>query len=203
MGNEKKKGKKLCPPSTVVSDSVPTVVVVEKVAKESSKNEIDAIFGGKKRKKEVGTAGSGEDQKSGAAAAAGAAEIENSDVREVRSRKKKKTKTKKTAGKSLEPVEKSSGLSRKKTDDGLPVYSEAELGFNKKEAGGTPLCPFDCECCFWKLWELDDFILFLVSLLPQIGRKFDPIFASVFSLSLPKKNSCKRWVALVGVNHKG
>jgi hypothetical protein len=147
MGNEKKKGKKLCPPSTVVPDSVPTVVVVEKVAKESSKNEIDAIFGGKKRKKEVGTAGSGEDQKSGAAAA-GAAENENSDVKEVLSRKKKKTKTKKTAGKSLELVEKSSGLSRKKTDDGLPVYSEAELGFNKKEAGGTPLCPFDCECCF-------------------------------------------------------
>ncbi|CAK9225488.1 unnamed protein product [Sphagnum troendelagicum] len=146
MGNEKKKGKKLCPPSTVVSDSVPTVVV-EKVAKESAKNEIDAIFGGKKRKKEVGTAGSGEDKKSGATAA-GAAENENSDVKEVLSRKKKKTKTKKTAGKSLELVEKSSGLSRKKTDDGLPVYSEAELGFNKKEAGGTPLCPFDCECCF-------------------------------------------------------
>jgi hypothetical protein len=37
---------------------------------------------------------------------------------------------------------------RKKTSDGLTVYSEEELGFGKKEAGGTPLCPFDCHCCF-------------------------------------------------------
>ncbi|BGP00961.1 DUF1764 family protein [Rhodotorula toruloides] len=35
---------------------------------------------------------------------------------------------------------------RKRTEDGLPIYSEAELkiGFG----GDTPLCPFDCECCY-------------------------------------------------------
>ncbi|GAQ88826.1 hypothetical protein KFL_004620060 [Klebsormidium nitens] len=37
---------------------------------------------------------------------------------------------------------------RKRTNDGLTVYSEEELGFAKKDAGGTPLCPFDCQCCF-------------------------------------------------------
>ncbi|BGP33405.1 hypothetical protein JCM10296v2_005205 [Rhodotorula toruloides] len=35
---------------------------------------------------------------------------------------------------------------RKRTEDGLPIYSEAELkiGFG----GDTPLCPFDCDCCY-------------------------------------------------------
>jgi hypothetical protein len=35
-----------------------------------------------------------------------------------------------------------------KTEDGYTVYSAEELGFNKKNAGGTKLCPFDCDCCF-------------------------------------------------------
>ncbi|PIA61867.1 hypothetical protein AQUCO_00200100v1 [Aquilegia coerulea] len=37
---------------------------------------------------------------------------------------------------------------RKKTGDGLVVYTEEELGIGKSEAGGTPLCPFDCDCCY-------------------------------------------------------
>lgn len=37
---------------------------------------------------------------------------------------------------------------RKRTNDGLTVYAEEELGFGRKDAGGTPLCPFDCQCCF-------------------------------------------------------
>ncbi|THH07785.1 hypothetical protein EW145_g3141 [Phellinidium pouzarii] len=36
---------------------------------------------------------------------------------------------------------------RKKTDEGFLVYKEAELGI-KDEGGDTPLCPFDCDCCF-------------------------------------------------------
>ncbi|KAL8209862.1 hypothetical protein R6Q57_006594 [Mikania cordata] len=36
---------------------------------------------------------------------------------------------------------------RRKTADGLAIYTEEELGFGKADAGGTPLCPFDCECC--------------------------------------------------------
>ncbi|XP_031107447.1 uncharacterized protein C6G9.01c-like [Ipomoea triloba] len=42
-----------------------------------------------------------------------------------------------------------SGLrSRKRTGDGLAIYTEEELGIGKADAGGTPLCPFDCDCCF-------------------------------------------------------
>ncbi|KAI0004166.1 hypothetical protein BJV74DRAFT_809509 [Russula compacta] len=36
---------------------------------------------------------------------------------------------------------------RRKTDEGFAIYKEDELGI-KAEAGGTPLCPFDCNCCF-------------------------------------------------------
>ncbi|KAL1535159.1 hypothetical protein AAHA92_31245 [Salvia divinorum] len=37
---------------------------------------------------------------------------------------------------------------RKKTADGLALFSEEELGIGKPDAGGTALCPFDCDCCF-------------------------------------------------------
>ncbi|GFZ08548.1 hypothetical protein Acr_20g0003560 [Actinidia rufa] len=37
---------------------------------------------------------------------------------------------------------------KKRTNDGLTVYTEEELGIGKADAGGTPLCPFDCSCCF-------------------------------------------------------
>ncbi|KAG1881825.1 hypothetical protein C8R48DRAFT_682398 [Suillus tomentosus] len=36
---------------------------------------------------------------------------------------------------------------RRKTDDGLNIYKEDELGISNT-GGDTPLCPFDCECCF-------------------------------------------------------
>jgi hypothetical protein len=35
---------------------------------------------------------------------------------------------------------------RRYTEDGLPIYTEEELNIGK--GGGTPLCPFDCNCCF-------------------------------------------------------
>ena len=37
---------------------------------------------------------------------------------------------------------------RRKTGDGLPIYSAEELGVSNPDAGGTSLCPFDCSCCF-------------------------------------------------------
>jgi len=37
--------------------------------------------------------------------------------------------------------------SRRRTEEGFAIYKEAELGIDV-EAGETPLCPFDCECCF-------------------------------------------------------
>ncbi|TFK76958.1 DUF1764-domain-containing protein [Pluteus cervinus] len=36
---------------------------------------------------------------------------------------------------------------RKKTEEGWAVYKEDELGISN-EGGDTPLCPFDCECCY-------------------------------------------------------
>ncbi|KAF8078469.1 hypothetical protein FPV67DRAFT_1465377 [Lyophyllum atratum] len=36
---------------------------------------------------------------------------------------------------------------RKKTVEGWAIYKEEELGI-RDEGGDTPLCPFDCECCF-------------------------------------------------------
>ena len=33
------------------------------------------------------------------------------------------------------------------TDEGLPVYKFYHLGMDQED-GGTPLCPFDCKCCF-------------------------------------------------------
>ncbi|KAG1885746.1 hypothetical protein F4604DRAFT_121232 [Suillus subluteus] len=36
---------------------------------------------------------------------------------------------------------------RRKTDDGFDIYKEDELGISNT-GGDTPLCPFDCECCF-------------------------------------------------------
>lgn len=33
------------------------------------------------------------------------------------------------------------------TEEGLPVYKYYHLGMNQED-GGTPLCPFDCKCCF-------------------------------------------------------
>lgn len=37
---------------------------------------------------------------------------------------------------------------RRYTSDGLPIYTEEELKINNPNAGNTPLCPFDCDCCF-------------------------------------------------------
>ncbi|KAH9968797.1 hypothetical protein BC827DRAFT_1165655 [Russula dissimulans] len=51
---------------------------------------------------------------------------------------------------------------RRKTDEGFTIYKENELGIDPEAGGqlsitlrefihipsGTPLCPFDCNCCF-------------------------------------------------------
>lgn len=47
-----------------------------------------------------------------------------------------------------EKSKKENGGLRKSTGDGLAIYTEEELGIGNADAGGTPLCPFDCDCCF-------------------------------------------------------
>ena len=40
---------------------------------------------------------------------------------------------------------------RKRTQEGYRIFSERELGvfdYQRKNAGFTKLCPFDCDCCF-------------------------------------------------------
>ncbi|KAG8701621.1 hypothetical protein FRC08_003990 [Ceratobasidium sp. 394] len=36
---------------------------------------------------------------------------------------------------------------RRRTEEGYAIYKEDELGIGT-EGGDTPLCPFDCDCCF-------------------------------------------------------
>ncbi|XP_054784841.1 uncharacterized protein C6G9.01c-like [Prosopis cineraria] len=94
-------------------------------------SEIDEIFAGKKRKKSE------------------AKKTETSQYVAKKPKKSKKNVRKKSKG--------SAGVGdfpdppsgpRKTTEDGLAIYTEEELGINKAEAGTTPLCPFDCSCCF-------------------------------------------------------
>ncbi|KAG9454668.1 hypothetical protein H6P81_007572 [Aristolochia fimbriata] len=64
-----------------------------------------------------------------------------------------KQKLKKKKNKAKQVSSKESGFvdppkPRGRTEDGLAIYSAEELGFGKSDAGGTPLCPFDCDCCF-------------------------------------------------------
>ena len=68
----------------------------------------------------------------------------NQIVKRPEKKKKKKTKSQETTGLSQMSPKKP----RRKTEDGFSVYTEEDLGWNKKNAGGTNLCPFDCDCCF-------------------------------------------------------
>ena len=97
-----------------------------KPAKKTGKigKEIDDIFGGRKKKVEVETN-----------------EKEEAPVNKARVAKRKRSEV---DGFNSNPR---TGP-RKRTEDGLLVFTEDELGINKANAGNTPLCPFDCQCCF-------------------------------------------------------
>lgn len=99
-------------------------------------SEIDEIFAGKKRKR-LENEKKAEDEKPTKAAPA--------NVRPLDKKKGNSVKTR-----PFKPNSSAVGTSqsRKKTADGLSVFSEEELGIGKPDAGGTALCPFDCDCCF-------------------------------------------------------
>jgi len=42
-------------------------------------------------------------------------------------------------------------LPRRTTEEGWLIYKEDELGIGE-DGGDTPLCPFDCDCCFRHLY---------------------------------------------------
>ncbi|XP_038897937.1 uncharacterized protein C6G9.01c [Benincasa hispida] len=106
-----------------------TAMKEEKPPSIKKHNEIDEIFAGKKRKKpEVEKA---KEPKL------------DTPVRPKKIKNKKEDGTQSKNGFADPPSRR-----RKKTGDGLIIYTEEELGFGNPDAGGTPLCPFDCSCCF-------------------------------------------------------
>ncbi|XP_040997433.1 uncharacterized protein C6G9.01c [Juglans microcarpa x Juglans regia] len=112
------------PQNNVVEEEKPSSTKMKKKAP----SEIDEIFAGKKRKKS-------EPEKSG----------KPNEEATGNSKIKKKNKVKMSAdGGFMDPPSRP----RKKTNDGLAIYTEEELNISKADAGGTPLCPFDCSCCF-------------------------------------------------------
>lgn len=146
-GATKKKKFKVRPASEIDDIFGQKAPVVEpdkttaKAVKAKAKSEIDDIFGQKKRRMAEGE----HDE-----AAARKKERENSEVVKLNSKgelvKPKKPKVATASAKSTPAA--AAPTSRKKTEDGFTVYTAEELGFNKKNAGGTKLCPFDCDCCF-------------------------------------------------------
>ncbi|CAI5499868.1 unnamed protein product [Closterium sp. Naga37s-1] len=101
--------------------------------KRAAGDDIDAIFNQAKQSKQHAAASSGQKGKGGA--------------KEQGSEKPPGEKKGKKKGKSGSGVDADS-KARKRTVEGFRVYKEEELGWNKKTAGGTAQCPFDCDCCF-------------------------------------------------------
>ncbi|CAI5457620.1 unnamed protein product [Closterium sp. Yama58-4] len=105
--------------------------------KRAARDDIDAIFNQAKQSKNQAAAGSGQQGKNGKG---GAKDQGGNKLPAVKKGKKKE----KTSGSGVDAESKP----RKRTEEGYRVYMEEELGWNKKSAGGTALCPFDCDCCF-------------------------------------------------------
>ncbi|ORX38614.1 hypothetical protein BD324DRAFT_369359 [Kockovaella imperatae] len=71
----------------------------------------------------------------------------SSVVKEANTMEKQGKKKRSQAATEEDEVFRDSRGTRRKTEEGFLIYKEAELGIDP-EAGGTPLCPFDCDCCF-------------------------------------------------------
>lgn len=98
-------------------------------------HEIEEIFASKKKRKKKESADSPVEDKKGG-------------QKKMRKKKmKEKCKSKTTSSKSDEFSDLPS-RPRRQTQEGLTIYRAEELGIGKSNAGGTPLCPFDCSCCF-------------------------------------------------------
>ncbi|XP_052193776.1 uncharacterized protein LOC127802123 [Diospyros lotus] len=111
--------------------------VIEKEIKPSSRpkktgSEIDEIFAGRKRKKSA--------QQKAKKPAEGEAGNEDRIKKKMNKKKKKKIEGPKDSG----LVDRSSLPRKKKTGDGLAIYTEEELGIGREDAGGL------IECQRWK-----------------------------------------------------
>ena len=122
-------------------------------------NEIDGIFSGKKRKTPRQESPNVEEGKPTPAVKKSTNEIDEIFAGKKKKKKPKQEQPEKGAEDVNSKLKKSKrdkeddfsdppSRSKKRTADGLAIYTEEELGIGKSDAGGTPLCPFDCSCCF-------------------------------------------------------
>ncbi|KAK9102224.1 hypothetical protein Sjap_019478 [Stephania japonica] len=112
-------------PKRKASEAAPTPV---KEKKKKPSNEIDEIFASKKKKQKP--------------------KEEQPVMQKENSNAKPKEVKKKNNGHKKDVLPNPSSRSRKRTNDGLAIYTAEELGVSRADAGSTPLCPFDCSCCF-------------------------------------------------------
>lgn len=75
----------------------------------------------------------------------------NRDIKEAaeEKEKKKKPETKKNKISEIDSFGDVRGLHKRPTrltEDGLPIWTDKEMKIGL--GGGTPECPFDCDCCF-------------------------------------------------------
>ncbi|KAL9672225.1 hypothetical protein QQ045_028475 [Rhodiola kirilowii] len=143
MGVSSKKSSKQRPKEVDVNQVNEQSDAAPVQSKKRSGVEIDEIFSLKKNKKTRVTepsndvkGKSGEKKKNEVATGSGA---ESHKLEKRVKRKNKLPADGDLFGDSSKPRKKMSGLK---------IYTEEELGLNKPDAGGTPLCPFDCDCCF-------------------------------------------------------
>ncbi|KAG6508304.1 uncharacterized protein C6G9.01c-like [Zingiber officinale] len=122
---------------TKVAAVVPQKVHETKIKRKKKKigNEIDEIFQGKKRK-----SAAADDQQ--------AKDRGKQLDKVIGEGGSSKTKDKKKRMKVDLNEDSGTPGRRRRTADGLAIYSADELGWGKADVGGTPLCPFDCSCCF-------------------------------------------------------
>ncbi|KAF6138213.1 hypothetical protein GIB67_011053 [Kingdonia uniflora] len=107
----------------------------EKPIEETKKarNEIDEIFSSQKKRKKL---------------EAEAQEAEKRKEDDRRTKAKKMNLKKKSKSSKEDAFHEPPSRERKRTVDGLTIFTEEELGFGKSDAGSSGLCPFDCTCCF-------------------------------------------------------
>ena len=116
-----------------------------KKAKKVTTDEIDDIFASSKKKKEE-TAKKAEEEKGAPRSAKAPKKAKKDAGATAQSRPlhaKKAPEATSNLDDLLDPKATKKG---RKYVDGLPVYTYEELGISAN-SGGTPLCPFDCDCC--------------------------------------------------------
>jgi hypothetical protein len=155
MATKSQKKKKLSAPNSSIEAKGPApkqkpnppkpaeeleTAAAKKPKKQKVANEIDDIFEATKSDKKRKPQQEGEEEE-----AEGGKKPKKSRAEGVSKKSKKESR-----GKGSEPGhdELQHKRPRRRTNDGLTIYSADELGFGKADAGGTALCPFDCDCCF-------------------------------------------------------